>query len=467
MQSGDMGGNTDSTEVIVPVERLVIRPDQHAFETQSGQPFFWLGDTAWNLFHRLSRDEIMQYYANRQQKGFTVIQAVLLMEQDGLNTPNWYGETPLHDNDPLRPNEAYFARIDDYLRLAERYGLYVCVLPTWADKVTPGWGVGPAIFTEQNAEGYARWLAERYQGYPNVIWCLGGDRPPVKAPDNWLPIWRAMVSGLRAVLGSDALITYHPDGGQDSPRIIHAEPWSDFVMIQSGHWARETPGWEWIEALFNRTPVKPVIDGEPNYEDHPAAPWPTWYPRNGYFRDYEVRKQVYRTVFAGGAGVTYGHHAIWQFAGEQYPMINHADRTWQQALDRPAAFQMIHLRHLIESRPFRDRIPDQTLLASVGVGGGEHQRACRDVQGRYAMIYLPTYQTVGVRVGTPMLNGERLSAWWYNPRTGSADTIGTFDNAGELAFTTPIDGPDWVLVLDSVEARFGKPGSIVQTVQNE
>ncbi|MEX1054944.1 MAG: DUF4038 domain-containing protein, partial [Rhodothermales bacterium] len=72
--------------------RRIVYPD--------GLPFFWLGDTAWELFHRLDREEADQYLEDRARKGFTVIQAVVLAEFDGLTEPNPYGEVPLHDMDP-------------------------------------------------------------------------------------------------------------------------------------------------------------------------------------------------------------------------------------------------------------------------------------------------------------------------------------------------------------------------------
>ena len=80
--------------------------------TERGEPFFYLGDTAWELFHRLTREEADLYLKDRAAKGFTVIQAVALAELDGLNTPNAYGDTPLHRNDPAQPNEAYFRHVD-------------------------------------------------------------------------------------------------------------------------------------------------------------------------------------------------------------------------------------------------------------------------------------------------------------------------------------------------------------------
>ena len=42
------------------------------------KPFFWLGDTAWMLFTNISYEEAYTYLKNRADKGFNVIQAVLI-----------------------------------------------------------------------------------------------------------------------------------------------------------------------------------------------------------------------------------------------------------------------------------------------------------------------------------------------------------------------------------------------------
>ena len=114
--------------------QLRVSADKHYLLKQDGKPFFWLGDTAWELFHRLSREEEKRYLQNRAAKGFTVIQAVVLAELDGLNTPNFYGDKPLINNDPIKPNEAYFKHVDYILNEAARLGLIMALLPTWGDK---------------------------------------------------------------------------------------------------------------------------------------------------------------------------------------------------------------------------------------------------------------------------------------------------------------------------------------------
>ena len=35
---------------------LRVSPDRHFLMTEDGRPFFWLADTAWELFHRPSQD---------------------------------------------------------------------------------------------------------------------------------------------------------------------------------------------------------------------------------------------------------------------------------------------------------------------------------------------------------------------------------------------------------------------------
>jgi hypothetical protein len=213
-----------------------------------------------------------------------------------------------------------------------------------------------------------------------------------------------------------------------------------------------------IQHDYQLSPAKPTLDGEPNYEDHPVSPWPTWDPANGYFRDYDVRKQCYRSVLAGGCGVTYGHHSIWQFYDPaKRELVNHADRSWQEALDRPGAQHMRHLRALFESRPALNLVPDQSLLLSPEGSGAQHVRAARDANGRYILVYLPISAPVEVRIEA--IHGL-AQTWWFDPRSGEAQTIGRTEAHAEQLFMPPSEGPDWVLVIDRVDAALGTPGAV-------
>ncbi|MBD3240670.1 MAG: DUF4038 domain-containing protein [Chitinivibrionales bacterium] len=436
--------------------RLKVSDNGRLLIYDDGRPFFYLGDTAWELFHRLDREQAERYLRHRAENGYTVIQVVVLAELDGLHTPNPYGHTPLHDDDPGKPNEAYFAHVDWVVDRIEQLGMWVGMLPTWGDKWYPKIGAGPVVFTPENAGTYGRWLGKRYRDKP-IIWVLGGDRPV--DDDEQLRIVRAMAEGLRDGDGGCHLCTFHPRGGNSSARHVHRESWLDFNMLQSGHGAgRDTPTWDMIAADCALDPVKPTLDGEPNYEDHPVNPWPTWDPANGYFRDHDVRKQLYRSVFAGGCGVTYGHHFVWQMYDKGREPCNNGDELfpWHEAIDRPGARQAQHLRALMESRPFTSRIRDNSLVTSPLGEGAEHIEATRDEHGSYAFVYLPAGGQVSVNMAT--IGGDTASVHWFDPRTGNAAAAGEQPAQGTQTFEAPADGPDWVLVLDDASRGFGAPG---------
>jgi hypothetical protein len=426
-----------------PLPKLTISSNHRYIATTTGEPFFYLGDTAWELFHRLTREEARHYFAKRQEQGFNVIQAVALAEFDGLNTPNAYGHKPLIGNDPLNPNEAYFAYVDELIQMAAEHDLYIGLLPTWGDKVTQMWGQGPVVFDEVKARAYGALLAQRYLHQSNIIWILGGDRPAKKESNDWTPIWRTMAQGILQI-DPTALITYHPQGGKDSTSVyLHQESWLHFNMMQSGHGGgHDVAVWEWVERDYNLLPIKPTLDAEPNYEDHPVNPWPTFDPKNGYFNDYDVRKQIYRSVFAGACGVTYGHHSMWQFASDKHGFINHAKMDWLEALNRPAANQVRHLRTLMESFGFQHLIPDQSIILS-NIGQGEkHIRATRDSQNRHALVYLPFALPTTVK-----LSGLSRASW-FDPCNGEKTLIGQFESS-EVTFTPPGYRADWVLILEA------------------
>lgn len=446
-----------------PLPRVLASPNGHSLINEHGEPFFWLGDTAWELFHRLLREEAQQYFQNRQQKRFTVIQAVALAEFDGLNTPNAYGQRPLVDNDPTRPNEPYWDYVDELIRMAEQHDLYIGLLPTWGDKVTDHWGVGPIVFNVENAYTYGLWLGKRYAQQTNLIWILGGDRAPIyhsrttQAEVDDRPLWRAMAKGIREGVGQPLLMTYHPWGGHSTSEYIHAEAWLDMNMMQSGHGGgHDVPVWEMIARDYHLQPAKPTLDGEPNYEDHPVNPWPTWDPALGYYDDYDVRKQLYRSVFAGGCGVTYGHHSVWQMYSPRQEAVNHAKMYWNEAIDRPGAAQVGYLRSLMESRPFLTRIPDQTLLVNPPTERSQFMCATRDLQGSYALVYLPVSHAVTVNLSR--LSAGQVNVWWIDPRSGKVVLEGKASGGAVQTFTPPEGRLDWVLCLDDVAAGYPPPG---------
>jgi len=423
---------------------LKVSENQRFLVFSDGKPFFWLGDTAWELFHRLDREEIKMYFEDRQAKGFTVIQAVILAEQDGLNTPNAKGDKPFIDNDPYRPNEAYFAYVDEVIQIAEDHGLLIALLPTWGDKVfKQKWGIGPVVFNPDNARTYGQYLGKRYRDVNNIVWVIGGDR----VGEGYENIWDNMAEG---ILKEDDrhLMTYHPRGNFSSSVWFHERDWLDFNMLQSSH-SDKAFNFKMVQADYELEPTKPVIDSEPCYEYIPIG----FKPEQGRINAYEVRRAAYWSLFAGSFGHTYGANPIWQMYDEGREGIITPDKYWHEVLDLPGARQMTYVRALMESRDHLSRVPDQDLIACDNTLTRNHMRATRGKD--YVMVYCPMNDEVSIRMGK--ISGEKVHAWWFNPRDGSSQRIGTFENNGVQTFRLPVDGPDWLLVLDDIKSGYSVP----------
>jgi hypothetical protein len=144
--------------------------------------------------------------------------------------------------------------------------------------------------------------------------------------------------------------------------------------------------------------------------------------------------------------------------------INGPLMPWYEAINQPGAGQMQYGRKLIESRPFLTRIPDNTLIVTHRVptavpGAGKFRfAATRDIDGTYAMIYVPAGRSFTVKMD--VIKGSKVKAWWYNPRNGKATDAGAFTNTGEKTFIPPEPGEalDWVLVLDDASKKYPSPG---------
>lgn len=442
--------------------KLKVADNKRFLVFEDGTPFFYLGDTGWELFHRLNKEETEKYLENRRAKGFTVIQAVVLAEVDGLNTPNAEGNKPLTGNDPVKLNEAYFNHVDWVIRKAAEKGIFIGLLPTWGDKWNRKWGTGPQIFNPENARAYGKILGERYRNQPNIIWILGGDRPVEVELQRQTVV--AMAEGLKEGDGGSHLMSFHPTGGSGSSQYFHNESWLDFNMRQNGHSLSYTERYFATSDDYRLEPPKPVLDGEPIYEDHPINFNPD---ANSHSTAADVRRPLYWDLFSGACGHTYGHHSVWQMWTPERSPINRPLMPWYEAIDQPGAGQMMYGRRLIESRPFLTRIPDNSVIVPDNVtsavpGAGSYRFvATRDEDGSYAMVYAPVGRKFTVRMD--VIKGKEVIAWWFNPRNGEATMIGKFSNSGTRAFQTPAPGEnlDWVLVLDDASKKYQAPGTAI------
>jgi inosine-uridine nucleoside N-ribohydrolase len=429
---------------------LRVSDNRRFLVTAEGKPFFWLADTAWQLIHDLNAEETRRYFADRRDKGFTVIQTVALAEVRS-DLPNAQGHMPIEPKRPDRPivkegpDNDYWDDVDRVLRLAKEHGLHIALLPTWGKWVTSDWqnGLVNGFFTVANAEAYGRFLGERFRAQDNIVWILGGDKA---APtDESRAIWRAMARGI--AIGrtgredySQVLMSYHTSGPGSTAWFLNNEPWMDFHALQSGH-GRWAMNWMMVEHAYTMKPTLPVIDLETSYPGF----------RHGrpltVATDDDARRAAWWAVFAGAAGHTYGHHSIWQMHSPKYPGLAGPKEYWYDALDAPSAAQLGHLRKLIESRAFLTQRPDLSLLAFEQTKPWE---MCLALRGEgYALLYTPTGRKLDVHLDK--LGFPKASASWFDPRTGATTPIAVVEKKTRHTFDPPGEeapGNDWVLVLE-------------------
>jgi hypothetical protein len=436
---------------------IKISPNRRFLTTENGAPFFWLGDTGWLLFSKLTKEQAALYLEDRRKKGFNVIQAMVLHNVSAVNV---YGDSALLNKNvgtPLVTQGSSFAddtqydywdHVDYIIDLAAKKNLYMALVPVWGSNVKAG------LVSQSEAEAYTAWLANRYKNNWNIVWLNGGD---IRGSDS-MSTWNIMGKTLR---NNDPhhLITFHPFGRTSSSQWFHDAAWLDFNMFQSGHRSYDLDtsknehrfgpdNYRFLHIDYNLKPTKPSLDGEPSYELIPYGLHDTTKP---YWQPHDVRRYAYWAVFAGGAGHTYGHNSIMQMhkptdIGSAYG----SKKFWYDALDDDGGRQMKYLKDLILSKPFFERVPDQSLIAD---NQGEKYRYIAATRGKeYAFIYDYTGRAFKVAMGK--IKGKKVKVSWFDPRNGNKTLLGPFPNRGIIDFNPPgeeKEGNDWVLVIETIK----------------
>lgn len=428
---------------------------------ENGLPFFWQGDTSWLLFQRLKREEVITYLEDRKAKGFNVIQCIF---HQFFTHQNAYGDYAYANNDVTQPihttgnnpeNAAeydYWDHVDYIVEMAEKYGMYVAIVPTWGQFVLRN-----KTLTVNDAAIFAAHLANHFKNRPNIIWINGGSAKLNVNTD----IWDAIGENLRKY-DPNHLITFHTYGRMQSSDQYHNASWLDMNMFCSGHRnysQDDSPkrygedNWRYVLEDLSKKPQKPTIDGEPSYEtlhqglhDHTQPIW----------QGCDVRRYAYWSVFAGACGHVYGQNSVRQVYVEgRSKAESGANISFFEALNMPGASQMQHLKKLVLSRPYLERVNCQNCLVDEGE---KYDRILACKGNDYLMAYNYSGREFTVKMG--IISGEKVKVWWFDPTTGSSTYKGIIKNAGVKKFKAPKSAShtDWVLVIDDAAKDYQAPG---------
>lgn len=438
-----------------PWEHGKLAVDSNApYFCNGNHPFFWLGDTAWLMFHNLTKEEIEIYLENRAEKGFNVIQAVAAHKMPAKNI---YGHEAFVNGNmtvPITEGENnYWEVVDFAVKKAEELGIYMAILPHWGGVVK-----GNHITISQ-VEAYIQFLAGRYKDSPNIIWVTGGDNKGDKHYDYWC----LMAKTLKEVT-PDKLVTFHPFGRTTSIDYFPDEEWMDFHMFQSGHRRYEQEqlnqwddtsksmyyygedSFRYVDHVHNVKPFMPVVDGEPSYEHIPQG---LHDPSQPFWQDYDVRRYAYWSVLSGAAGFTFGHSSIMQFFKGNGTGAYGAYIPWKDAIHSPGSDNMSHLAKLMNSVEFSKGKRAQHLL--VCEEGEKYERISCFAGEDFAIFYSYTGRTIKVK--PEIFKGSRVKAWWFDPVSGVFSYDGDKE-ADKLVFSIPkgtYTHTDWALVIKPVK----------------
>jgi hypothetical protein len=435
--------------------KLEVSKNNRFLMTENDEPFFWLGDTGWLLFSKLDREEAEKYLEDRKNKGFNVVQVMLL---HSLKTVNAYGDSALiHENVTTpriipgnfftsKETYDYWDHVDYIVNLASKKGIYIAMVPIWGSNVRQN------KVNVNQSKVYAEFISKRFKNNKNIIWLNGGDIRGCDSQD----VWNEIGSTLHEI-NPNQLITFHPFGRTQSSTWFHNQEWLSFNSFQSGHrdYAQDTENidlqygednWKYVNVDYNKLPTKPTLDAEPSYEGIPHGLHDTLQLR---WTADDLRRYAYWSVFAGGCGFTYGNNSVMQMHKPNDKVSSYGAKDfWFNALNDKGATQMIYLKKLMLSHSYFDRVPDQSLIAKNQ--GTRYNYLIATRGANFAMVY--TYNGRNIPVAMGKIVGEKVNTFWFNPRTGETLKIGIYSNSGTHEFNPPgevVNGNDWVLVLES------------------
>jgi Protein of unknown function (DUF4038)/Putative collagen-binding domain of a collagenase len=297
-----------------------------------------------------------------------------------------------------------------------------------------------------------RYVVARYSAYA-VSWLICGEYNQ-KSGDAAGRVDKVLSLGgfIKGIDPYHRAMTVHPWYYAGEKRQAWDQPWYDFIMLQGGHLGhgKVPPTSVYLEA-YGRSAVKPVLEGECNYEGIYTG------KDNREIKPEDVRRSAYHAIQAGSFGYTYGAQGLW------YPTQSPEDKTfldwgqslpWWQSMMRPGAEQMGILHHIYEPVEWWKLEPRPSALESPETLTDEQRPIAKADGDKTYMIYFPEGSPARPEATLRIIGRQqtRYAGRWWNPRTGEAVAIPpvTTQRDGAAALPAKPDGQDWVLSLESL-----------------
>ena len=430
---------------------------KYLVNSSTGQPVFVVGDDAFDLATMLSSSQVSTYLNDRASRGFNAIWVAAADNTYQSSPPkNSSGNSPFDGADFTNEDANYWANVDSVLTQASNSGITVFLQPFFVGD-GPGAGYYSSVLNSSDAvmTAYGTFLGNRYKGYDNIVWLLGGDSNPSVAG-----LYQKLNDVGAAIAAADPnhLITLEAceqcvANGDNSVQAYQAQGLSVPSWLNL-NWAYPQLTTTIVAAqnAYTQTPFLVPLCGENFYElDHSLT-------------GLNVRFEQYAEVLSGCyAGRIFGNGAIWSFdSSKGDTCCTSGSPAWQTELSSPGSVSQEYQGRLFSSREHWLLVPDTNhTVVTAGFGLGlTLTTAARTSDGQTIIAYIPNgnLTTITVALNQITSSTNTIQAWWFNPTTAATTNIGTFPNSGTRNFTAP-DSNDWVLVLDDASVGLPAPGS--------
>ena len=399
---------------------------------QRNVPFLMVGDSPQSMIGNISVSDAEKFIASRKAAGINTLWINLLCVQytacraDGTT---FDGIAPFTTPQDLStPNEAYFARADAMISLAEKYGILVFLDPI----ETGGWLEVIRDNGVSKDYAYGRYVGERYRKFPNVIWFNGNDFQDWQDPALDAGVL-AVARGIRstqpnrlqtvaAQLRRRAALSTIADGATSS---TSTRPTRTFQ--RTSRFSRIT-----TDRTYPSSWSRPSTNSKTSVLTNPAHHSPCVDRRTGLFSAAPQGSSM--ATFTRG-----GSRAGGSLISTPPARCNSVTRLDSSPNAPGTGLFPIRNTHVVTS-------------GHGAFGTFDYVTAAATPSGTLAIAYMPTARTISVDMGK--LAGA-ARAQWFDPTNGKySDVSGSpFTNSGTQSFTPPAKNSggdsDWVLVLSA------------------
>ncbi|MBR2860939.1 MAG: DUF4038 domain-containing protein [Clostridia bacterium] len=321
-----------------------LEPGKRHFVYGDGTPFFYLGDTHWQMpDHEHLHDcnypgcscgsQFKHLVENRLQKGFNVYQTYFAghrMQDSRVGNPPWWAKcysliNPKVFNDTMDVMIEYLA--DKGITVALGFGLHNGSIHCYGSK-------------EEPVLKFARYCVARYACYP-LMWITAQEITDYKFGS--FDIWRkaaALVGELDGYHRPNSAHMYPMTLDDPRAQTLDNDPWHQWWTLQGAHGGyNKLQKRFFYESYYNAEKIKPYIEGESQYEDVYC---------DGFCGSDAARMAAWQAMQSGCAGYTYGASAIWLFSWEHSKKFTYSPDAWYEAMDKPVSFHMTYMKKFYE-----------------------------------------------------------------------------------------------------------------------